>query len=819
MRLNCKPLFFLLFISFTSLALKSKGQEKILLSSAWSFYKGDLGGIWESVRVQQPGQPTSFPKWESVTLPHCFNSRDVVDNEPGYYQGPGWYRCFLSVKNPYPGGNTFLLFEGAGQKTEVYVGLNKAGSHVGGYDAWRVDITDALKAAGENEYIQENYNGLIPVSIRCDNSRDLEMIPSDLSDFFIYGGLYRPVFLEYQPANWFESVKIVATVDSAGRQGTVSVDLSGGNVSVNPDLMVTVLDRQGNCVVQKECDLKMALEGFRIASPDLWSPSSPSLYTIKFEIDFAGQKQVLADRFGFRFFEFKKQGPFYLNGERLLLKGTHRHEDFAGVGAAETEPMILEEMKLIKNMGANFIRLGHYQQSERVLELCDSLGLLVWEEIPWCRGGLGGESYQGQARNMLSNMITQHHNHPSVIVWGLGNENDWPGDFETFDKEAIRLFMKELHDLAHQLDPSRVTAIRRCDFCKDIVDVYSPSIWPGWYRGRFTDYEQVSAFENRQTNHFLHVEWGADSHAGRHAETTDSIWLQYLKPHDGKEGSSLSDLYSSGKNYSRESDWSETYAVELYDWILSQQGQMPWLTGTAFWVFKDFATPLRPENPIPYVNQKGVCERDLTRKETYYVVQSHWSNEPMVHIYGHSWPIRWGAAGALKWIKVYSNCKEVELFVNGKSAGKKKRNPQQYPAMGLAWEVPLKEGLNQVKAVGYNNNQIINDEVKWLYQVGTWGPVHKLMLEEEPGDSISSFLKVTAVDRAGKVCLDAAHLVEFEVIGAACILDNQGTSTGSVNIQLANGMARIRFRKTGLNYAASVSNEELGVFLLKNQPE
>ncbi len=128
-------------------------------------------------------------------------------------------------------------------------------------------------------------------------------------------------------------------------------------------------------------------------------------------------------------------------------------------------------------MGANFIRLGHYQQSEIILRLCDELGLLVWEEIPWCRGGLGGEKYREQARRMLTNMIDQHRNHPSVILWGMGNENDWPGDFEEFDKDSIRAFMSELHDLSHRLDPTRPTVIRRCDFCRDIVDVYSPSIW------------------------------------------------------------------------------------------------------------------------------------------------------------------------------------------------------------------------------------------------------------------------------------------------------------------------------------------------------
>ena len=133
-------------------------------------------------------------------------------------------------------------------------------------------------------------------------------------------------------------------------------------------------------------------------------------------------------------------------------------------------------------------------------------------------GGLGGEIYKEQGKRMLTNMISQHRNHPSVILLGLGNENDWTGDFPEFDKGKIREYMTELHNLSHELDDTRLTAIRRCDFCKDIVDVYSPSIWAGWYRGIYTDYKNVSYHEMQQVDNFLHVEWGGDNHAGRYAE-------------------------------------------------------------------------------------------------------------------------------------------------------------------------------------------------------------------------------------------------------------------------------------------------------------
>src|SRR4030095_12959478 len=169
---------------------------------------------------------------------------------------------------------------------------------------------------------------------------------------------------------------------------------------------------------------------FTIPKPLLWSPAKPNLYRCFVSLNSVHGASQVDERFGLRSFEFVKGGPFKLNGQRLLIRGTQRHEDHAGRAAAMTEDLIRTELHLIKDLGVNFLRLGHHQQSRIVLDLCDELGLLVWEEIPWCRGGLGGETYKEQARRMLRNMIDQHRNHPSVIIWGLGNEKDWPGDLE-----------------------------------------------------------------------------------------------------------------------------------------------------------------------------------------------------------------------------------------------------------------------------------------------------------------------------------------------------------------------------------------------------
>ena len=304
-----------------------------------------------------------------------------------------------------------------------------------------------------------------------------------------------------------------------------------------------------------------------------------------------------------------------------------------------TEEMMRREMILMKDMGVNFIRLAHYQQSRIILDLCDSLGILVWEEIPWCRGRPGGANNirEEQARHrMLTNMIGQHYDHPAVIIWGLGNENDWPGDFPEFDKEKIRHFMKELNDLAHHLDPSRRTAIRRCDFCKDIPDVYSPSIWAGWYRGIFTEYRSSTEEEFKKVPHFLHVEWGGDSHARRHSENPDKA-LQSVRGGQGTdERAGDASLYGGAARVSKDGDWSESYICNLVDWHLKEQETMPWLTGAAQWIFKDFSTPLRPDNPVPYVNQKGVVEKGPDKKRGVLCVSillDHSAHDPYLRSY------------------------------------------------------------------------------------------------------------------------------------------------------------------------------------------
>jgi beta-galactosidase len=794
-RLRSPPLFiamtrrdFVLSSAALAFAAQGDGAPKSVarLTKGWEHYRGQLGGIWEVWRGDKASDNVT---WTQVELPHCFNARDAVDPDEAYYQGPGWYRTHVAVDNPFPNGRTLLHFEGAGQKTEVWAGQKRVGRHVGGYDEWTVDITDA--AAGQKN---------VPVAIFCDNSRDLEMIPSSLSDFNLYGGLYRYVNLRYAPAVSIERVHV--------RDGVVSARLynpAGLKDEVSLDIRIT---NPAGKVVHTSSKRRKPWVGdqpvaqFKIDSPELWSPAKPSLYKCTVN----GAEEL----FGIRTVEWVDHGPFKLNGERLLLRGTCRHEDHAGLAAAMTEDLIRKEMLMIKDMGANFIRLGHYQQSRIVLDLCDELGLLVWEEIPWCRGGVGGDRYREQARGMMRAMIDQHSNHPSVILWGLGNENDWPGDFDKPDQKAeIRAFMTELNTLAHSLDPSRQTVIRRCDFAADIPDVYSPSIWAGWYSGRYTEYKASSEKEMKKVRHFIHAEWGGDSHAGRHAEDPDKI-ISQIAAGGRTDERGLDYLLTGGQTRaSKDGDWSESYICNLYDWHLKEQETMPWLTGALQWIFKDFSTPLRPENPVPRVNQKGLVERDLTPKEGFYVFQSYWTEKPMAHIYGHSWPMRWGNEDEPKMVKVYSNCPSAELFVNGVSCGKKTRNSQDFPAAGLRWMVKFDEGNNRIKVVARKGGVEVPDEITTFYQTRKFNkPTHFELSQSKIAGGLIQ-MEAWLMDAGGIMCVTSRNAVRFELAGDGLLIDNLGIARGSRKVELCNGRAYINVNPRGGKSVVSIASPGL----------
>ena len=312
----------LLLLACLGLVSANAAELRQRLDSGWEFYQGTLGSTWE---IWRGDKATDNVTWQPVTLPHCFNARDSVDPDVHYYQGPGWYRTRLKLANPFPDGRTLLHFDGAGQKSQVFVGLKRVGEHVGGYDQWDVDITDAAARPTTNSL----FGGSTPVAVLCDNSRDAEMIPSDQSDFNRYGGLYRHVSLVYVPAISLERVHVDPKL---AMDGKASVKVLGRlyNPTALKDETELVIDlRDPNNKTIHTSTQKLApwsgekeIAAFEIAAPTLWSPKSPALYSCAVTLKSPHGEQQVTEKFGVRSFEWVEHGPFKLNGERLLLRGT-----------------------------------------------------------------------------------------------------------------------------------------------------------------------------------------------------------------------------------------------------------------------------------------------------------------------------------------------------------------------------------------------------------------------------------------------------------------------------------------------------------------
>jgi len=753
---------------------EAKGREIKNLNENWLYYDNETASLEEVLDNN---------KWDSITLPHTWNALDATDLTPGYRRNTSWYKKSLDIPKVNPNNIYQLYFEGVNITSEVYVNSQKVGGHIGGYIGFTIDITDALKS-GKNEIL-----------VKVDNGYNPEVIPSQKSDFFIFGGITRDVWLKTLPLQHLSNLKITTpnvSKETAELMATVSVE--------NPKdakIKAILKDADGNEVKTSTFEISentSTINFKNIKNPKLWDTETPNLYDLEIQlIENDNIIDEISHHVGFRWFEFKDYGAFYLNGQRLLLRGTHRHEEHAGVGAAMRNKQHRADMELIKDMGANFVRLAHYPQDPEVYKACDELGLLVWDELPWCRGGLGNDNWKTNTKNMLTEIIEQNYNHPSIILWSLGNEIYWLPDFENGDdREEINTYLKGLNDLAHELDPTRKTAIRKYYEGSDIVDVFSPSIWSGWYSGSYKSYQKAIDKYKKEYPHFLHTEYGGSSHLGRHTE--NPITGEGTIQSDGWEEAIVQ---TDVANIAQVGDWSENYIVDLFDWHLRITENDSTFIGNAQWAFKDFGTPLRPENPIPYMNQKGLVDRANNPKDAFYVFKSYWNDkDPFTYIESHTWMERQGKKGLPRSVSVYSNCDEVELFLNGKSLGVKEKNSKAFPAQGLNWSVNFIEGENNLKSIGtFKDGTQVEDELEVNYRFTKNGKAKKLQLEYSELDNGNYLITATALDKNGLRCLDYEDRVYFQCLSGGKAKKHLGTPTGSLVIEMANGKASIEIER------------------------
>lgn len=629
-------------------------------------------------------------EWTSVNIPHTFNL-DAY-RQPNYYQGKGLYRRVLTLPEVDPHRRYYLKIDAASKAAEVTVNGKSAGSHAGGYTAFVVDVTD---------YIQkENI-----IEITVDNGRkDITPISAD---FTFWGGIYRDVWLVSTPEQHFRMDNMgsdgvfVSTPEVNGQRGKIQVK---GEVTNDAETAVTlevqnqIYSPQGDLLQTRKQKVKLKAGETRefgyvsdvIANPDLWSPETPSLYKVKTQLLNPKTNEVIdekTNKVGFRWFAFDGNKGFSLNGKPYKLRGVNRHQDQAPVGVALDDEAHRRDIRLIKELGCNFIRISHYPQDDAIVEMCDELGLLAWEEIPIINIVPDTPGYADNCELNLREMIRQHYNHPSIIAWGYMNEillTVPPVDSPEWQpcKERTVALAQRLEAALKEEDSSRVSVMAfnmtnlYNEIGLDLEDVVGWNLYQGWYVDKLEDFNKWCEDQHRRYPHhpIIISEWGAGS--DRRLHTTE------------------------GRAFDFSMEYQQTYVEHYLPFIEEKE----WISGCTYWNFIDFNVAARQES-MPRVNNKGLFYNDRTPKDVAYYFKSMWRKDiPVLRIASRDWKVRVGKEGETQQIKLYSNLPEVELFVNGESAGK-----QATDNCHAVFNVVLPVGTSVLTAQGVYGNKPVED--------------------------------------------------------------------------------------------------------------
>ena len=607
----------------------------------------------------------------TVDLPHTWNARDGQDGGNDYWRGTCIYRThFAAPQFNTASHQVWIQFDGVNASAHVVLNGSPVCNHDGGYSTFRANITELLR--DENE-----------LTVEVDNSKNDRVYPQK-ADFTFYGGIYRDVSLMVVSKNHFTldyfggpGIRITPTVQGTAASVQVTTWHDGeGEVSIE------LLDAAGNTVATgKGPDITLT-----IFNAHLWNGvKDPYLYSCKARLVVNGTvEDETTTRFGVRSFKVDPKKGFFLNGKSYPLHGVSRHQDRKGLGNAITREMHDEDMALIKEIGANTIRLAHYQHDQYFYDLCDEVGMVVWAEIPYI-----SEHMPNGRENTISQMkelIIQNYNHPCIVCWGVSNEIT----ISTKDKKDMLDNHRQLNDLCHEMDKTRLTTLACYAMCgpfnrsAHITDMVSWNLYLGWYVPGFILNDLWMGFfhlcfPNRP---FGYSEYGAEGMPNLHS----------THPHRG--------------------DHTEEYQAKYHEYMLRCFKRHPWMWATHVWNMFDFAADARDQGGEPGMNHKGLVTFDRkTKKDSFYLYKAWWSDEAFVHICSKRFVERTGSTAT---VKVYSNQSTVALYVNGNKVG------EQTGEHVFTFKVPLNGELHIQAVAGDRTDESV------IRHVDTPNPEYKL---------------------------------------------------------------------------------------------
>ena len=617
--------------------------------------KKELNHGWKFT-MEDPGLVSSFPEhWQDVDLPHTWNAVDGHDGNGSYNRTSCWYaKCFETPKQPLAGGRTYVEILAAGQQASVYVNGEKVVYHEGGYSAFRADITEQCHAEGENLLV-----------INCSNEYKDSVYPQS-ADFTFYGGLYRGVNIISVPDTHFDldyygGTGIMVTPKPCDCGGAVfEITSYVTNPGEDFTVLYSIQNQEGKEVAsgtRPSDDTRITL-----AVPDakLWNIEDPYLYTVTALLVRRNEAyDEISVRTGVRSFSCHPDKGFILNGVETPLRGVSRHQDKLYKGNALTREDHYEDAAIIKELGANTIRLAHYQHSQDFYDACDEYGFVVWAEIPFISVFNKDPEAHQNCISQLKELIIQNYNHPSICFWGISNEILIGGISEQLVENH-----KELNALAKELDPTRLTTIAHVSMTPmespmhHITDVISYNHYFGWYGGKIEDNGPwLDKFHEMHPDICLGLsEYGCEGVITNH-----------------------------GPNPACK-DYSEEYQALYHEHMARVLDERPWMWSSHVWNMFDFGCAARDEGGVSGRNNKGLVTMDRKiKKDSFYIYQAYWTQKPMVHICGRRYAQR---AGDTTEVRVYSNQPSVALYLNGSLLEEKEGNKV------FVFTISLNEGQN-----------------------------------------------------------------------------------------------------------------------------